>query len=71
MNPHKISQETILKEFRTYSFLDLRQIAARHGVAATNEHLCRTIDDLRHLGKICRIGGKGRRTLFVLATFEG
>jgi DNA-binding GntR family transcriptional regulator len=59
-----------LSELHRESCLDLRQLAARHGVDAANETLARAIADLRRRGKISRIGGRGRRASFVAATFE-
>jgi len=59
-----------LCEFRQESCLDVRKLAALHGVDAGNEKLCRTILDLERDGKIRRIRGKGRNASFVLATFE-
>lgn len=65
-----ISNQSVLHEFRQESCLDVRKLAALHGVDARNETLCRAILDLERSGKIRRIRGKGRNTSFVLATFE-
>lgn len=56
--------------FHKESCLELRQLAAQHGVDAANEMLSKTVADLERIGKIHRIGGKGRHLSFVLATFE-
>lgn len=65
-----VSTESILSKFHQKSCLDLRQLAALHGVDAANETLTKAVADLRRRGKISRIGGQGQRRLFVLATFE-
>lgn len=65
-----VSTESILSKFHQQSCLDLRQLAALHGVDAANETLTKAVADLRRRGKISRIGGQGLRRLFVLATFE-
>ena len=65
-----ISNESILSKLHKESCLDVRQLAALHGVDTTNETLSKAIADLRRRGKISRIGGRGPRTSFILATFE-
>jgi len=65
-----VSTESILSKLHQMSCLDLRQLAALHGVDAANEMLTKAVADLRRRGKISRIGGQGQRRLFVLATFE-
>ena len=70
MIPKMISKESVLSKFREESCLDLRQLAARHGVDASNEALYTAVGDLKRTGKIQRLSGQGRRTLFVLASFE-
>ncbi|CAB1368780.1 hypothetical protein [Denitratisoma oestradiolicum] len=66
-----ISSESVLKLFRQDTFLDLRKLAVRLGVDTANSMLTAVIGNLQRNGKIRRIGGKGRHTLYVLATFEG
>ena len=66
--PKIISKESVLSKFWEESCLDLRQLAARHGVDASNEALYTAVGDLRRTGRIHRIGGQGRRMLFVLAS---
>ena len=70
MNSHVVSKESVLSKFREESCLDLRQLAARHAVDASNEALYAVLGDLRRTGRIQRVGGQGRRTSFVLASFE-
>lgn len=70
MTTEKISTESVLSKFRKELCLDLRQLAARHGVDAANEALSRIVSDLKRKGRIHRIGGQGRRASYVLATFE-
>ncbi len=65
-----VSQESVLSTLLRRSCLDLRQLAALHGVDAANETLARAVADLRRRGKISCIGGRGARASFVLATFE-
>ena len=65
-----ISKESVLSKLYRQSCLDLRQLAALHGVDAANETLSMTVADLRRRGKISCIGGRGARASFVLATFE-
>ncbi len=69
MNP--ISPDSVLKLFRQNTFLDLRKLAFQLGVDTANSLLAAVIGNLQRNRKIRRIGGKGRHTLFVLATFEG
>ena len=66
-----ISNESIMNVFRQDTCLDLRKLAVKLGVDTANALLKRVIGHLERNGKIRRIGGKGRRTSFVLATFEG
>lgn len=66
----EISKESILSKLHKEPCLELRQLAALHGVDAANETLSKAVADLRRRGKISRIGGQGQRTSFVLATFE-
>lgn len=66
-----ISTDSVLKIFRQDALLDLRKLAVQLGVDTANVMLATVIGDLQRNGKIRRIGGKGRHTLFVLATFEG
>lgn len=68
---NSISPDSVLKLFRQDAFLDLRKLAARLGVDTANAMLAAIIGKLVRNGKIRRLGGKGRHTLFVLATFEG
>lgn len=68
---NSISSDSVLKLFRQDAFLDLRKLAARLGVDTANSMLKAVIGKLQQNGKIRRIGGRGRHTLFVLATFEG
>ena len=70
-NDDTISNESILNVFRQNTCLDLRKLAVRLGVDTANGMLTTVVDELERNGKICRIGGKGRRTSFVLTTFEG
>ena len=71
MTSTTISKESVLSKLHQESCLDLRQLAAHHGVDAANEALFKAIADLRRRGKITRIGGHGSRTLYVASTFEG
>ncbi|MFY9327988.1 MAG: hypothetical protein WAO76_08230 [Georgfuchsia sp.] len=68
---NSISSDSVLKLFRQDTLLDLRKLAFQLGVDTANSMLKAVIDNLERNGKIRRIGGKGRHTLFVLATFEG
>ena len=65
-----VSKESVLSKLQKWSCLDLRQLAALHGVDAANETLSKAVADLRRRGKIACIGGRGARASFVLATFE-
>lgn len=65
-----VSTKSVLSKLHKQSCLDLRQLAALHGVDAADETLSRAVADLRRRGKIARIGGRGARASFVLATFE-
>lgn len=65
-----VSTESILSKLHQKPCLDLRQLAALHGVDAADEALAKAVADLRRRGKISRIGGQGQRRSFVLATFE-
>ncbi|MBE0615532.1 MAG: hypothetical protein IH604_17840 [Burkholderiales bacterium] len=68
---NSISSYSVLKLFRQYTFIELRKLAVQLGVDTANSMLTEVIGNLERNGKIRRIGGKGRHTLFVLATFEG
>ena len=70
MIPKLVSKESVLRKFDEESCLDVRQLAARHGVEASNEALHIAVGKLKRTGQIQRIGGQGQRTSFVLATFE-
>lgn len=68
---NSISNESVLNVFRQNAFLDLRKLAVKLGVDTLNAALAMVVSNLERNGKIRRIGGKGRHTLFVLVTFEG
>ena len=68
---NSISNESVLNVFRQNAFIDLRKLAVKLGVDTLNAALAMVVGNLERNGKIRRIGGKGRHTLFVLATFEG
>jgi len=68
---NSISTDSVLKLFRQDAFLNLRKLAFKLGVDTANSMLTAVIGNLERNGKIRRIGGKGRHTMFVLATFEG
>jgi hypothetical protein len=68
---NSISPDSVLKLFRQNTFLDLRKLAFQLGVDTANSMLAAVIGNLQRTGKIRRIGGKGRHTRFVLATFDG
>lgn len=70
-NLNSISPDSVLKLFRQNAFLDLRKLGYQLGVDTASSMLTAVIGNLERNGKIRRIGGKGRHTLFVLATFEG
>ncbi|WP_220635286.1 hypothetical protein [Georgfuchsia toluolica] len=70
-NVKSISTDAVLKLFRQDAFLDLRKLAVQLGVDTANSMLAAVIGNLVRKGIIRRLGGKGRHTLFVLATFEG
>ena len=65
-----ISTASVLSKLQQRACLDLRQLAALHGVDAANATLTKAVAELKRRGKIARIGGQGQRSLFVLATFE-
>jgi len=67
-----VSSESVLRVFRRFACLDLRKLAVELGVDTANAMLRMVVGNLELNGKIRRIGGgRGRHTLFVLATFEG
>lgn len=58
--------------FRRFACLDLRKLAVELNVDTANAMFRMAVGDLERNGKIRRLGGgRGRHTLFVLATFEG
>ena len=65
-----ISNDTVLDVFRQESCLDMRKLAGQLNVDSGDATLAMVIEKLRRSGKLRRIGGKGRHTLFVLSTFE-
>lgn len=67
----KICAASILHKLHQEACLDLRQLAAVHGVSSDDPMLFKMLRDLERRGKIRRIGGgKGRRTSFVLSSFD-
>ncbi len=68
---NSISNDSVLNVFRQNACVDLRRLAAQLGVEATNAALAMVVGTLERNRKIRRIGGKGRHTTFVLATYEG
>ncbi len=66
-----ISPDSVLKLFCQDVLIDIRKLAFQFGVDAANTMLVAALGNLERNGKIRRIGGKGRHTRFVLATFEG
>ena len=66
-----MSVESVLSIFRHDGCVDLRKLAGQLGVDVADSALAIIVRNLEQNGKIRRIGGKGRHTLFVLATFEG
>ncbi|QDX82317.1 hypothetical protein B9N43_14355 [Denitratisoma sp. DHT3] len=71
LNAEKISSASILHRLHQEACLDLRQLAALHHVASDDPMLFKTLQALERAGKIRRIGGgKGRRTSFVLSSFD-
>lgn len=70
-NTNSISSESVLSVFRRFACLDLRKLAVELGVDTANAMLRTAVGDLERNGKIRHIGGgRGRHSLFVLATFE-
>lgn len=65
-----ISTESILRKLHLHSCLNVRQLAVLHGVAVSNEALVAAVADLKRRGRIQFIGGRGRHTAFVPATFD-
>lgn len=70
MGGRDITPGLILDALRKDTCLDLRRVSARLGVDASSADLSRTLNELRRRGQIRHVGGKGRRTMFILATFE-
>lgn len=71
LNTEKISTASILHRLHRDVCLDLRQLAALHHVASDDPMLFKTLHNLERAGKIRRIGGgKGKRTSFVLSSFD-
>lgn len=69
--PGAISAESVLQVLRRSTCIDLRRLAGQLGVDTANATLRMVIGKLERNRKIRRLGGSGRRALFVLATFEG
>ena len=65
-----VSRQSILSKLRLHFCLNLRQLAALHGVDTANESLVTAVADLKRNGHIQPTGGQGRHTSFVLATFD-
>lgn len=70
MTEMAISEHSVLRRLHQESCLDLRQLAALHGVGSGNEALARAVAGFRRRGKIAWIGGRGARRSFVPASFE-
>lgn len=66
----RVSIPSILAAFSAEPCLELRQIAATHGVAIDCQELSSTLSVLEKDGRLCRLGGKGHRTVFIRSSFE-
>lgn len=65
-----VTSKSIMGKLQLHSCLNLRQLAALHGVDAGNDVLVAAVADLKREGRIRPTGGQGRHTSFVLATFD-
>ena len=68
MNTGLISSKSIMGKLQIHSCLNLRQLAALHGVDAANEALVTAVADLKRKHYIRPTGGQGRHTSFVIPT---
>jgi len=67
---NQISNDAVLSVFRQEVCLDIGKLAGRLHLDSSDTTLITIIDSLMRAGKLRRIGGKGRHSLFVLSTFE-
>jgi len=65
-----VSPNSILRKLRLHACLNVRKLAALHGVDATSEALAAAVADLKRRGRIRSTGCRGRHAAFVLATFD-
>ena len=70
MSTGLVSSNSILRKLYLYSCLNVRQLAALHDIDASNKALIAAVADLKRRGQIRSIGGRGRHTAFVPATYE-
>lgn len=70
MSATAISKDAVLRVFRMMPCVNLRQLAHQLGVDVANAVLAKTLATLEKAGQIRRLWGTGRRTVFVLASFE-
>lgn len=65
-----VTSKSIMGKLQLHSCLNLRQLAALHGVDAANDALVTAVADLKRNGRIRPIGRQSQHTSFVLATFD-
>lgn len=65
-----ISRASILGAFAHDPCLELRHLASRHGVSIDCQNLLASLSTLERDGCVKRLGGKGRRAVFVLSSFD-
>lgn len=70
MFSESLSKRNILEKFHENYCLDVRHLAGLCGVEADEAVLWRMLHDLAGEGRIRRIGGRGRRTSFMVSSFE-
>lgn len=70
MGDRGITPAQVIDALRKDACLDMRHFSARFGVDIGSADLSRTLGELRRLGKIRHLGGKGRHAMFILATYE-
>jgi len=70
MSAELVSPQSILRKLHQHTCLNVRKLAALHGVDASSEALAAAIADLNRRGRIHSTGCRSRHAAFVLATFD-
>lgn len=65
-----ITKQSVLRVLHEKQCLDTRRLSSALGVEPDDEALCKSVQDLLREGRIHRVGRSGRRSWFLVASFE-